>query len=510
MGVRGDAGRRRRLLDRPLQLLHLRPPDARMALDPARPRRDHRLDRPAHRPDVLLGRRPGWAPPGRTTRRASGTTRGGSATWRRFAARTTLSWRRSFPRCSIVSPRRSATPPPPIPPARSRFDDHLAEVAYCDSRCHARRRVRAWLDCRASPDTAPRRRRRRPPVLHGLQRRRPGEYPGAAEICGDGIDQNCDGSDSTTCNSPSPLGARPPVTLYIGAPAVIQLVIVAICAAVRHGRMPGHSSGMRAFVQPVSVRRDHLRDHAVGDVVRNDQLAAGARRHGLRSRRAHVHDARVEAGRVAQVDVVRPVVALAGSAAGPEDRRHLRERRRAAGAACRAAARTAVAAASAVPVVPPRPAAPPLVPPRPAVPPLLPPRPALSPAPPRPALPPSLPPRPAVPPLLPPRPASPVVPPRPFVLPPVPPAPLPAVPVSPPAPALPCVPAWPVVPAVPPLLPATPPPPLPAVPPPPVSPPQPGAPATNASAPKNTHDRIEKLSFMGASEGENRRHRTTV
>ena len=33
---------------------------------------------------------------------------------------------------------------------------------------------------------------------------------------------------------------------------MIQLVIVEICAAVRQARMFGHSSGMRAFVQPVT------------------------------------------------------------------------------------------------------------------------------------------------------------------------------------------------------------------------------------------------------------------
>jgi hypothetical protein len=42
------------------------------------------------------------------------------------------------------------------------------------------------------------------------------------------------------------------IDIYIGAPAVIQLVIVDICADVRQARIDGHSSGMRAFVQPLS------------------------------------------------------------------------------------------------------------------------------------------------------------------------------------------------------------------------------------------------------------------
>jgi len=33
---------------------------------------------------------------------------------------------------------------------------------------------------------------------------------------------------------------------------LIQLVMVLICAAVRHVRMLGHSSGMRALVQPLT------------------------------------------------------------------------------------------------------------------------------------------------------------------------------------------------------------------------------------------------------------------
>ena len=45
MGGRGDDRRLGRLLDRPPQLLPLRSSDARLAVDPARPRRDHRLGR---------------------------------------------------------------------------------------------------------------------------------------------------------------------------------------------------------------------------------------------------------------------------------------------------------------------------------------------------------------------------------------------------------------------------------------------------------------------------------
>ena len=54
---------RRRLLDRPLELLPLRSPDARLAVASARPRRGHRLDRPRIDPLDYWGGDPGWAPP---------------------------------------------------------------------------------------------------------------------------------------------------------------------------------------------------------------------------------------------------------------------------------------------------------------------------------------------------------------------------------------------------------------------------------------------------------------
>ena len=55
MGGRSDDRRLRRLLDRPPQLLPLRSSDARLAVDPARSRRDDRLGQRARRSALLLG-----------------------------------------------------------------------------------------------------------------------------------------------------------------------------------------------------------------------------------------------------------------------------------------------------------------------------------------------------------------------------------------------------------------------------------------------------------------------
>jgi hypothetical protein len=80
------------------------------------------------------------------------------------------------------------------------FDQHLAEVPALRQAIVVRTdSVRAWLDCQASPASAP--------DLDGDGRAfcmdcrddDPATYPGAAEICGDARDQNCDGIDETSC-----------------------------------------------------------------------------------------------------------------------------------------------------------------------------------------------------------------------------------------------------------------------------------------------------------------------
>jgi hypothetical protein len=76
------------------------------------------------------------------------------------------------------------------------FDDHLREVAYLRSSILVRTdAVRAWLDCRAAPDAAPDADGDHRPFCLDCKDTDPTVYPGAVEICGDGIDQNCDGTD---------------------------------------------------------------------------------------------------------------------------------------------------------------------------------------------------------------------------------------------------------------------------------------------------------------------------
>ena len=67
-------------IDRPLELLHLQPPDARMAVAAARPRRDNRLDRSADRPECTKGRQRRLVVAVAALRRGAGTTNGASAT----------------------------------------------------------------------------------------------------------------------------------------------------------------------------------------------------------------------------------------------------------------------------------------------------------------------------------------------------------------------------------------------------------------------------------------------
>jgi hypothetical protein len=78
------------------------------------------------------------------------------------------------------------------------FADHLNEVAYLRQSIIVRTNsVRAWLDCRASPDTALDADGDHRPFCMDCKDTDPTVYPGAAEICGDGIDQDCDGIDFT-------------------------------------------------------------------------------------------------------------------------------------------------------------------------------------------------------------------------------------------------------------------------------------------------------------------------
>ncbi len=81
------------------------------------------------------------------------------------------------------------------------FAQHLSEVAYLRQSLTTRLdSVRAWLDCRAAPADAIDADGDGRPFCMDCQDHDPATYPGAAEICGDGRDQDCDGFDGTGCN----------------------------------------------------------------------------------------------------------------------------------------------------------------------------------------------------------------------------------------------------------------------------------------------------------------------
>ena len=80
------------------------------------------------------------------------------------------------------------------------FDQHLSEVAHLRQAIIVRGDyVSGWLECRASPASAIDGDGDGRPYCMDCLDSDPRTYPGAAEICGDGRDQDCDGFDPKIC-----------------------------------------------------------------------------------------------------------------------------------------------------------------------------------------------------------------------------------------------------------------------------------------------------------------------
>ena len=79
-------------------------------------------------------------------------------------------------------------------------DDHVAGVESLRTALHERDEfMRAWLACRAAPAGAADADGDGHPFCADCNDGDASAYPGAAEICGDGRDQSCDGSDLDGC-----------------------------------------------------------------------------------------------------------------------------------------------------------------------------------------------------------------------------------------------------------------------------------------------------------------------
>ena len=80
------------------------------------------------------------------------------------------------------------------------FDQHLAEVAHLRQAIIVRGDyIRAWLECRASPASAIDADGDGRPYCMDCLDTDPQTFPGAAEVCGDSRDQDCDGFDPKIC-----------------------------------------------------------------------------------------------------------------------------------------------------------------------------------------------------------------------------------------------------------------------------------------------------------------------